>query len=228
MLQLIALVVVAAFTVSAAGSWLRLPAWPSAGVVIESWLLSREPVVREARRAVVGVEVVTGSAGKRRGTGFNLHPGGVVVTNRHIVEDAVSVTISFPGLGRFPAREWVCAAEADLAAIYLDGQDLPFVPLHSGPSPQRGDTVTVIGNPLDFSRLVMRGPVSELRRLRGIPDAALEIDVPIRPGHSGSPVFNGAGEVVAVIFASVESGEPPAKRGLALPVSLLRLLGETQ
>lgn len=179
---------------------------------------------------MVQVEIVTGgnaawAGGKRKGTGFNIEPYGLIITNRHLVEDATSVTVSFSGQGRYPARRWLCSSEADLAVIYLAGEDLPVVPLgRSLPLP--ADTVTIIGNPLDFFRIVIRGQVSGYSRLSGAEEAVLEINAPIHPGHSGSPVFNAKGEVVAVIFAARQSGDPPVQKGLALPVSMLEELLE--
>ncbi len=192
----------------------------------ESQRLSRDPLVKDLRETIVGI--VATPEGKaypvsrqQRGTGFNISAGGVIVTNRHLLEDAGSLTVTFPGRGSCRITGWSISALADLGLIYLTGDNLPFVELEKEQPPEVGDNVLIIGNPLNYSRIAMSGKITGYRQLDDCPVPVLEIDVPVHGGSSGSPVFNANGKVVAVIFAALDDGSEGDIRGLALPVGLL-------
>ena len=114
MIKLAALAVAVLFALTLAGGALKVFTLPSLGLLLDSWELSRDPQIRELRRAVVRVEAVTaGSPGSTRkvqnGSGFNIKPSGLIVTNRHLVEGADYITVSFAGQGRYTAAGWRCS-----------------------------------------------------------------------------------------------------------------------
>jgi serine protease Do len=226
-LRLTALIVLAAFIALALGNVWQFLTLPSLDFLIESQRLRQDPLVQELQQAVVQVRAAAKTGGNRekRGTGFNIHSDGLIVTNRHLVENAAYITIFFPGRRNYQALGWSSSPAADLAIITLRGQDLPVVALDDS-LPVVGEKVIIIGNPLNFIKVVMRGEVTDYREVEGLPEPLLELDAPIQRGSSGSPVFNEEGRVVAVVFATVESGEKGERRGLALPVSLLQDLLE--
>lgn len=218
--------VVIIFATLALGSFLNIFTLPSLDFLVESQRLSRDPLVKDLRETVVGI--VATPEGKaypvsrqRRGTGFNISAGGVIVTNRHLLEDAGSITVTFPGRGSCRITGWSTSALADLGLIYLAGDNLPFVDLEKEQPPEVGDNVLIIGNPLNYSRIAMSGKITGYRQLDDCPVPVLEIGVPVYGGSSGSPVFNDKGKVVAVIFAVLEGGNEGDAKGLALPVELL-------
>lgn len=209
------------FTVT--GRWLSVFAGPSYNFLRESWALSGDPLVKELRKSVVQV-YVEGSPGnpQLRGSGFNVDPGGMIITNRHLVEDAAIVRVSFPGEGTFKAKEWIMSPHVDLAVIRLSAENLP-VAVISGYTSKPGDELLVIGNPLQFARIANRGVLAGYvsNRNRDIP--LLLIEALIYPGSSGSPLFNEQGEVAGVIFATIESRDPAEVRGLAIDAAELRI-----
>ena len=218
--------VVIIFATLALGSFLNIFTLPLPDFLVESQRLSRDPLVKDLRETIVGI--VATPEGKaypvsrqQRGTGFNISAGGVIVTNRHLLEDAGSLTVTFPGRGSCRITGWSISALADLGLIYLTGDNLPFVELEKEQPPEVGDNVLIIGNPLNYSRIAMSGKITGYRQLDDCPVPVLEIDVPVHGGSSGSPVFNANGKVVAVIFAALDDGSEGDIRGLALPVGLL-------
>ncbi|HHW06906.1 MAG TPA: serine protease [Clostridia bacterium] len=233
-LRLAAFITVLGFTAMVA-----LPVWqafkarvPPGELVVDSLRL-KEQIDRELLAAVARIQVTTsefepaGAAGQRSGTGFNVSGDGVVITNYHVVEDARSITITFPGGENYKARSWVSAPEYDLAVIKLEKTGLPAVSLNPGILPQPGDTLMVIGNPLGLNQLVVEGTLRDYVMVKDMSAALLCIDAPIFPGNSGSPVFNGEGQVVAVVFASLRQDEEGKQKyyGLAVPIKeVLRLL----
>lgn len=221
-IRILTLTIALLFIISIVGGALRIFSFPSIAFILESWELSRDPAVRELRSAVVEVSIVREEESaylesRGKGSGFNIMPAGLIVTNRHLVEDARYVDVSFSGQGgRYRALSWHWHDYLDLAVIVIEGEDLPVVPLASSDRVYPGQKVTVIGNPLSLSKAVSRG---EIREMEG---PLVDIKASIHPGHSGSPVFNKDGDVIAVIFASYTSPDfEGERRGLAISGKML-------
>ncbi len=222
-----ALVLALVFLFTVTGRWLSVFAGPAFTFLQESWALSDDPMVEELRNSVVQVHVDRRSGvpqGQVRGTGFNIESDGLVVTNRHLVEDANSIRVSFTNIGTFTAQQWTVYRDADLAVIELQAENLPTVSI-SDFLAYPDQEVLVIGNPLQFVRIANKGEVVGHREnwISDIP--FLVVAAMIYPGSSGSPVFNDQGEVVGVIFATLRNSDPAEVRGLAVSsIELKRFL----
>jgi len=229
-LRLGALLVFLLFLAAMAGTWLKTFHYPSLSFIRESWALSREPLVRELRQAVVQVEAasrgtIQKAAAQWKGTGFNIEPYGLIVTNRHLVEGADRITVTFAQEGRFGARAWHWSDRVDLAVIVLDGASgLPVVLPDFNYTLTDGEAVLVIGNPLSFTGIALRGRVGSAELPGRAGEAITMIEAPIHPGHSGSPLFNDAGSVVGVVYASVTAADGDEPAGLAVLLPALREL----
>jgi S1-C subfamily serine protease len=165
----------------------------------------------------------TAPQGELGGSGFNISPRGLVVTNRHLVEDASLIRVSFPEQGTFIASEWYVSEQADLALIPLDSSDLPVLTL-ADDSLLPGDELLVIGNPLQYTRIANRGTLAGYRQTGDGSGRSMVIAAEIYPGNSGSPVFNRAGEVIGVVFATIRGEDAAESLGLAIPVETLKEL----
>jgi serine protease Do len=229
MIQLAAFFVVLIFTFTMAGSWLRTFNYPSLRFLRESWELSRDPQIRELRQAVVRIEAhqpgtIRTAAVERKGTGFNIGASGWIVTNRHLVEDADRITVSFAGSGRHRAVAWYWSDTADLALIRLQTEDLPVVHLDMDYHLSPGEGVIIIGNPLSFTGIALRGQVEAAGQVGRSGEPVVVVSAPIHPGHSGSPLFNEAGRVVGVVYAAVSTSDGDDPKGLAVSISALEEL----
>ncbi|NDL66650.1 S1C family serine protease [Anaerotalea alkaliphila] len=187
--------------------------------------LRGDPVAEMARPAVVSLEALLptglGGSARSRGTGFNISPEGTIVTNRHLVEDALEIRIRFEGGAVFSTTEYRLLPGVDVAVVDIDGRDLPHLELARDVRLREGDTVTVIGNPLGFQKISQRGEVAGFPAGPGGP---FEIGISVNPGNSGSPVLDGEGRVVGVVFASLRPGAEGAEtRALAVEVRGLEL-----
>lgn len=211
-------------------SWpgLRLPVLD---FVFDSARLSQDHRVRQVQPAVVRITVLarperpaeSGLAAQQRGTGFNVDPAGVIVTNHHVVRDAVRIVVTFPDGRIYNARSWSGLPDLDLAVVTLEDAPpaLPVARLAEKERHQAGDPVLVVGNPLGLQNIVVAGT---LGRTLPLPDRGgapvLELLAPIHPGHSGGPVVDETGRVIGVVFGSFQvDGET---RGLALPARHIR------
>ncbi|NLY44006.1 MAG: trypsin-like peptidase domain-containing protein [Clostridiaceae bacterium] len=156
------------------------------------------------------------------GTGFNVSPDGLIITNYHVVKDAPSVTITFYDGKMFSAKEWTPLPEIDIALIKINGKDLPTIQLEEDGLVSAGDTVTIIGNPLGFQRVITRGKITSLSSVEEIDSPVLTIEGTIYQGSSGSPVTNENNKVIGVIFATLRNDDIENKDniiGLAIPAS---------
>lgn len=182
--------------------------------------IARAAGVRAAASSVVRV---TGTA-----CGLSIEGSGwvasadTVVTNAHVVAGEQDTTVQAPG------REGVLAAHAiafdatdDVAVLHVSG--LGLAPLRFASNAPAGRAGAIVGYPENgplrarparigsTQRVVTndaygRGPVSRLLTpLRGI----------VRPGNSGGPLVDGAGEVLTTVFASTSGGSHPGGYGVA-------------
>ncbi len=192
--------------------------------------LMEDEIVQKCKPAVVSLEArdigEPLNTTVRHGTGFNISPTGMVVTNQHIVANAGSITITFgDGTKYYSDHYEVISGGLDIAIIRLAGKNLPTIALDRKSRVQSGDTVTIIGNPLGFEKVSQRGEVGEYHRLEGSQSLVYDIKLPVNPGSSGSPVINNQAQVVGIVFASttLEVNGKKEPRALAFPVQGLPL-----
>ncbi|MDR1873487.1 MAG: S1C family serine protease [Synergistaceae bacterium] len=155
----------------------------------------------------VATLLVTRKDGKQSlGTAFVTSAGRELLTNFHIVDGAVSITVYFSEQTWYNAKRIVAQdPEKDLALIWVEDRFDPPVPwlgVSRTRIPEGGDVV-VIGSPLGFDRTISTGIVSGYRR-RGT-TSLLQITAPISEGSSGSPVFDGNGRVVGIAVGAVKN-----------------------
>lgn len=183
-------------------------------LLIRSAEMAQDASLAALQQAVVKVETPSGG-----GSGFNIRPEGLIVTNAHVVEDRGFLTITFPesaGGQVFITKEYILIEGADLALIPIQGENLPAVELAEIPAAP-GDEVIFIGNPRGYDWTISGGII--LGAARDEANAALLFQGPVHPGSSGSPIFNDKSQVVGVIYATLASEE--GQLGLAAPISQL-------
>jgi serine protease Do len=164
------------------------------------------------------------------GSGFFVSSDGLIVTNRHVVEDTTATyTVQTLDGKKHDAKVLARDTAIDLALIKIDGTGYPAVTLGDSSTLQIGDTVVAIGNALgEFSNTVTRGIVSGLNRslvaggtMEGSEaiNGAIQTDAAINPGNSGGPLLSLDGEVIGVNTAVSESGQSV---GFAIPINMAK------
>ena len=135
------------------------------------------------------------------GSGFIVDPSGYIVTNRHVVINAFSITVTLSDGTRLAARVIGHPPGIDIALLKVDAKrPLPTVEFADSDAVHIGDKVLAIGNPLGFGETVTAGIVSALNRNTGESpfDNFIQTDAAINHGNSGGPLFNLQGEVIGV------------------------------
>lgn len=177
--------------------------------------LDVKAVLAAVAPSVVQIEIETEDAvfGAGAGTGFIISPDGQVVTNAHVVEDAVTIKVMlFDGtvksavlVQKDPSR--------DLAVLKIEGDNLPAARLGNSAEVEVGDEVLAIGNALGLgdTPTVTTGIVSALDRQLLLGGNRLthliQTDAAINPGNSGGPLVNANGEVIGVNTAIAGNAE---------------------
>ena len=178
---------------------------------------SLEDVVSRAIPAIVSIE-----AGKGRGSGFFAAPR-TVITNRHVVQDNVSVTVRLSNGQALPGRVDTSSVEHDLAIVRVDSS-LPsqaLLSLGTVNDVRPGQEVIAIGLALGvFQNSVTRGIISAVRRADRT--VMLQTDAAINPGNSGGPLLNREGQVVGINTLKV--GGSAESLGFAVAADHARVL----
>ncbi len=158
------------------------------------------------RNSVVLISVRT-STGGGTGSGFVYDKEGRIITNNHVVEDAVEGSIEVTFLDGTIVEADVLGRDpySDMAVIQVDLPPERLQPVKLGDSSDLlvGETVVAIGNPFGLANTMTMGIVSAVGRQASAPGNYVIVDViqtdaAINPGNSGGPLLNLRGEVIGI------------------------------
>ncbi|WP_042224489.1 S1C family serine protease [Oceanobacillus manasiensis] len=186
---------------------------PAIDFLITSSKLSANEDTRLYKEAVVVVETEDS-----KGTGFAINSDGTILTNHHVIEGQEQVTVAFPEEGLFEAEVVETNPSIDLAVLQVNGHGLPSLELAESPLYEENLPITFIGNPLRFNGIANEGTIAGRTELKGWNQEVVMIKAPVYRGNSGSPVLNGEGKVIGVVFATLEH-ETEGKVGLFVPIT---------
>jgi S1-C subfamily serine protease len=186
--------------------------------------------VRRARPSVV--RIIGSACGLGvEGSGW-VAGADLVVTNAHVVAGE-SDTVVEPD-GRPPGVHASVLAfdpHDDIAVLEARGLGLPALKLE--PNPRSGTAAAILGYPLDGPFDPEPGRLGHTQRVstedaygRGpVIREIVSLLGRVRPGNSGGPMIDGAGRVVATVFAAITGGtgtERAGHGGFAVPNALVR------
>jgi len=178
-------------------------------------------VAAKALPSTVTIEAASSSGEGGTGTGFVFDKEGHILTNNHVVADAVDggkLTATFSNGKKYDAEVVGHAQGYDVAVIKLKNAPSNLQPLALGDSDKVavGDSTIAIGAPFGLSNTVTTGIISAKNRPVASSDgtstsaasymSALQTDASINPGNSGGPLLDAQGSVIGINSAIQSSG----------------------
>lgn len=146
------------------------------------------------------------------GSGFIISPDGYVISNYHLVENAVKIKVFFKDVStEYSAKVIGTDPETDIALLKIEEKkEFPFLKMGDSSTTNIGDIVVAIGNPFNLSHTFTTGVISAIGRNGVVQQHKyqnfLQTDVAINRGNSGGPLINLKGEVIGINSAILDSG----------------------
>jgi len=167
------------------------------------------------------------------GSGFLVSSDGLIVTNKHVVDQTGATYTVFTNDGKkYDAKVIAKDPVLDIALIRITpspGQTFPYLSLGDSDTLQLGQSVIAIGNALgEYRNTVSVGVVSGLSRSitagdesgnSEVLDHVVQTDAAINPGNSGGPLLDLSGNVIGVNVAIAQGSE---NVGFALPINSVK------
>lgn len=153
----------------------------------------------------------------------------LIVTNNHVIQDATSIEIVFADETTATAVVKGADANADLAVLSVDLDQLTdetagaikVATLGDSNAAKAGEMAIAIGNALGYGQSVTVGYISAVNREVTIEDQTmtlLQTDAAINPGNSGGALINSTGQVIGINSVKFASEEVEGM-GYAIPIS---------
>lgn len=229
------------------------------GVVLGMWCAQAQAaapagrladLVETTRQTVVHVRAVVPDAGHGSstnamlsvGSGFFVDRDGLIVTNEHVVRNAVDLRVRMHDGRELPACVVGADGLTDIALLQVrPGRSVRALERGDSDRVRAGDTVVAIGSPFGFSHSATAGIVSACRRVlersemrsESDPQPAggegysffIQTDALINVGNSGGPLVNTRGQVIGVNSAFWGHAQGSAQGvGFAIPINIVSLL----
>lgn len=157
------------------------------------------------------------------GSGFIVDSSGYVITNYHVVQEAVKIVVKLDSGEEHVAEMVGFDDETDIAVLKINaGRDLPFIKFGDSEKARVGDWVLAIGSPFGLSRTVTAGIISQVQREtpQGSPfQRFIQTDAAINRGNSGGPLVDLNGDVIGVNSQIATSTGDYNGIGFALPAA---------
>jgi len=162
------------------------------------------------------------------GSGFITTPDGYIVTNEHVVHDAVEIMVTTTAGDKYEAQVIGTDPLLDMALLRIDGENLPFVTWAHSEDAIVGEWVIAIGNPYGLFDVndqpsVSVGVISAVERnFERDGDGRLysdmiQTDAAINRGNSGGPLINAEGKSLGMNTMIFSESGGSVGIGFAIP-----------
>ncbi len=169
---------------------------PSVVSIITTDAPSREEMLRE----FFGFSNKVASTGNKMGSGMIVSAQGHIITNWHVIKDAIQVLVQLNDGRTLSAKLTGFDERADIAILKIHTPGLVPISLGNSDLVKVGQQVFAIGNPFGLQETVTQGIISAKGR-RAMSEATNEFfqtSTQINPGNSGGPLINIYGEVIGI------------------------------
>jgi len=164
------------------------------------------------------------------GSGFIITTDGMIVTNRHVVDnDNAEYTVVLNDGTKYEAQVLARDDLNDIAIIKIEADNLSVLDLGDSDYIKTGQTVIAIGNSLgEYRNTVTKGVISGINRkvvagdsagFSEVIEEAIQTDAAINSGNSGGPLLDLFGKVIGVNTAVSREGQ---LIGFAIPINSVK------
>ena len=198
-------------------------------------------IAKRSKPAIVGVSAerrVDGKRAQQEGSGFIFRKDGYILTNDHVVKDAIAIRIRLLDGSTSDAKLVGTDPNTDIAVLKIDAkEEYPVLRLADSEQVQVGQFAIAIGNPFQLNHTVTTGIVSGKERVI-LPEFGMiryqdfiQTDAWINTGNSGGPLLNIHGEVIGINALIRRADDTPATgavragAGFAIPSNLVEKIG---
>ncbi|MAR30014.1 MAG: 2-alkenal reductase [Candidatus Marinimicrobia bacterium] len=169
------------------------------------------------------------------GSGVIISPDGYVITNSHVVDNALEITVTLVGGKRYSGKIIGIDHLTDLALIKIEGDDLSYAELGKSDDLIVGESVFALGNPLGLFS-VSNQPTATLGIISGVDidfglkdhgyvyQDMIQTDAAINRGNSGGPLVNLSGQVIGInTFIMTDSDYASGSIGIGFAIPIKRV-----
>jgi S1-C subfamily serine protease len=184
--------------------------------------INAQAIAAKVDPALVDINTVVQTAtstGAASGTGMIITSSGEVLTNNHVVDQSISISVTIAGhAGSYKAHVIGVSPTADVALIQIEGvSGLPTVTFADSSSVKVGDPVVALGNALGQggTPALTQGQITAVDQTITASEGSgrsetlngmIQSDAGISPGDSGGALVNSAGQVIGMITAGEAQG----------------------
>ena len=197
--------------------------------------LQGSALVRAVMPSVVRINNV-GPRGASLGSGYVVHPDGLIVTNYHVVAEASRINVEFEDGTKYDSPGFLLVEpKYDIAIIKIEPDPAkPLVPVPIAPElPEQGAAVAAFGTPQGLNFSFTDGRVSAVRDEgementvgKDVSGTWVQTDASISSGNSGGPLCDSFGNVVAMNTMVLQtSGSAGVSQNLNFAISCVSIL----
>jgi serine protease Do len=162
------------------------------------------------------------------GSGVIITNNGYIVTNYHVVAEALEIEVTLHDQRQFTAQLVGGDPNTDIAILKIEANDLPYIEFGNSGELEIGEWVLAVGNPFGLTSSVTAGIISAKERTLGVLqegdmplESFLQTDAAINVGNSGGALVNLDGQLVGVPTLIISPTRTNIGAGFAVPVAIV-------
>lgn len=187
--------------------------------------LTYTQVYEKNEHSIVTIYAMDGT-GMNHGTGIIMTANGYIITNAHVIQNAVSVTVIVGEDILYDAALVGSCPEEDLAVLKVDAEHLTPAEFGDSFAMRVGDEVSALGNPMGYRMTMTPGIISAVDREMQVDNQTmylLQTSAAINFGNSGGALFNNRGQVIGVTVIKIVADDGSAEGlGFAIPTERVK------
>ncbi len=155
------------------------------------------------------------------GSGFFIDNQGHIITNYHVVEEAIKVFVQIPkhGSETFDCDVISIYPHRDMALLKIRNyKNEKYFKFGDSDKIMKGNVSYAIGFPLGQNKYKVTSGV-----ISGFQDGDIQMDSPINPGNSGGPLVNDKLEVIGINYSGYKEAQ---NVGYAIPINYFKIVSD--